>query len=366
MIPLFAPTIPEDAIADVARVLREGRLSEGPRVAAFEEAFARRFGAPHAIALNSGTAALELALRGAGVGPGDEVVTTAQTFVGTALAVLAVGATPVFADIEASGPNISAADAARRVTDRTRALLVVHYGGHPCDLDGIGALAADRGLRVVEDAAHALGARHRGREVGSIGDLGIFSFQAIKQLTTGDGGMLVCRDEEVADTARRRRWFGIDRKRRKPTELGEFEWDIRELGGKLHMNDIVATLGLAQLRHFDADLARTRAIAATYIRRLAGLDGLELLPTPPESEPTFWLFTVLVERRLDFIRALRGRGVEAAVWHQRIDRHSIFGGPRPDLPNLERFDARQVAIPIRPTLADADVEMIVAAVRAGW
>lgn len=365
MIALFQPSLSDKAIADVARVLGEGRFSEGPRVLAFEQAFTKRFAVPHAIAVNSGTAALELALRCAGVGPGDEVVTTAQTFVGTALAVLGRGATPVFADIEPDGPNLSVADAERRVTDRTRAVLVVHYGGQPCDVDGVLALAARHHLRVVEDAAHALGARHRGREVGALGDCGIFSFQSIKQLTTGDGGMLVCRDPAMADAARRWRWFGIDRRRRKPTEIGEHEYDISELGGKLHMNDITATIGSAELERFDAALARTRAIAARYQEMLDGLDGLRLLATAPGTEPTWWLFTVLVERRLDFIRALRGRGVEAAVWHQRIDRHSIFGG-RSDLPNLARFDARQVAIPCRASLGDDEVERVVAAVRAGW
>ena len=232
---------------------------------------------------------------------------------------------------------------------------MVHYGGYPCDMDEINAIAERHRLKVIEDAAHALGASYRGRPVGSLGGFAIFSFQAIKQLTTGDGGMLVCREADAHQTACRRRWFGIDRVNRKPSPFGQPEWDIVELGYKYHMNDIAAAMGLAQLEVFDAAQARRRTLNRLYRKELASVSGLTLLEEKTDRVSGCWLFTIQVERRLDFIKALKSRGVEAAVWHQRIDRNSLFGGERTDLPNQARFNDEQVSIPCRSTLADAEV-----------
>jgi perosamine synthetase len=366
MIPMFHPTVPDAVIERVAQTLREGWLSEGRNVKAFEEAFCRKFGLDCALALNSGTAALHLSMLGAGIGPGDEVITTTQTFVATAMAVLYAGARPVFADIQRGGPNIDPADIEPRMSERTRAILVVHYGGYPCDMDEITAVASRHRLKVIEDAAHALGATYRGQPVGSLGDFGIFSFQAIKQLTTGDGGMLVSRSPEDHQVAYRRRWFGIDRAHRKPSPIGQPEWDISELGYKYHMNDIAAAMGLAQLEVFDAEQARREALNRLYRSALGGVPGLKLPEEKADRQSACWLFTVLVKRRLDFIRALKARGVEVAVWHQRIDKNSIFGGLRADLPNQAEFDGSQVSIPLRPTLTDDEVSAVLGAVKAGW
>lgn len=363
---MFQPTISESAVRHAEACLRSGWISEGKMVVAFEAEFRRHFGLRNALALNSGTAALHLAILGAGVGPGDEVITTAQTFVATAMAVLYVGARPVFADLMPGGPNIDPIDVERRIGPRTKAILVVHYGGYPCDMDEVRALAVRHGLVVIEDAAHAVGATYRGAPVGSLGNFGVFSFQAIKQLTSGDGGMLVCADEDRYREARRRRWFGIDRARRTVSELGEPEWDIREIGYKYHMNDVTASIGLAQLESFAAAQTRRRELNQRYRGQLAGLSGLELLDERPDREGACWLFTVRVDRRLEFVRALRSRGVEAAVWHRRIDAHSVFGGLRPDLPNQTRFDETQVAVPLRDSLSDEEVERVIDAVRQGW
>jgi perosamine synthetase len=366
MIPMFKPSIAESVIHRVVETLRAGWLSEGKHVKQFEDAFCRQFALPHALALNNGTAALHLAVLGAGVRPGDEVISTAQTFVATAMSVLYTGATPVFADLQPGGPNIDPADVERRITPRSKAILVVHYGGYPCDMDEINAVAARHRLKVIEDAAHALGASYRGRPAGSLGDFAIFSFQAIKQLTTGDGGMLVCRDPEDHRTAYRRRWFGIDRANRKPSPLGQPEWDITELGFKYHMNDIAAAMGLAQLGVFDDAQARRQALNRLYRAELAQVPGLSLLEEKDDRVNACWLFTVRVERRLDFIRALKSRGVEAAVWHQRIDRNSLFGGVRDDLPHQAQFNEAQVSVPLRHSLTDEEVSAVLKATRAGW
>jgi perosamine synthetase len=366
LIPIFQPSVPESVVERVAATLRAGWLSEGQHVRKFEEMFARKFNLPHALALNSGTAALHLAVLGAGVGPDDEVIIPAQTFVATATAVLMAGGTPVFADIQPGGPNIDPADVERRITPRTKAIIVVHYGGYPCDMDEINAVAQKHRLKVIEDAAHALGASYRGRPVGALGDFAIFSFQAIKQLTTGDGGMLVCREAEAHQTAYRLRWFGIDRANRKPSPLGQPEWDITELGYKYHMNDVAAAMGLAQLEVFDAAQARRQSLHRLYRSELANVPGLTLLEEKTDRTSGCWLFTIRVERRLEFIRAVKSRGVDCAVWHQRIDRNSLFGGERPNLPNQAQFNDEQVSIPCRATLSDAEAKTVLEAVTAGW
>jgi perosamine synthetase len=365
LIQLFQPRVTEKAIARAVETLRSGWISEGKQVKTFEENFCAVFGLPRALALNSGTSALHLALLAAGVGPGDEVITTAQTFVATALSILYVGARPVFADLKPHSPNLDPLDVERRLTPKTRALLPVHYGGIPCDMDELRALAKKHGLKVVEDAAHALGAVYRGRPVGALGDFAIFSFQAIKHLPTGDGGMLACAREADHRKAYRLRWFGVDRAGRKPSELGQPEWDITELGYKYHMNDLAASLGLGHLEDFGAGLARRRALNRRYRKELGSTAGLTLLEEAEDRESACWLFTVLVQRRLEFIRAMKSRGVEAAVWHRRIDQHPLFGGLQ-SLPRQEAFDAAQVSIPLRETLSDEEAAEVLRAVKAGW
>jgi perosamine synthetase len=366
MIPLFSPSIAEESVQQVAAALRSGWIGEGRQVQAFEQALCGRFGLPRALALNSGTAALHLALLAMGIGPGDEVITTAQTFVATSLAILYVGAVPVFADLEAGGPNLDAADIRRRVTPRTRAILLVHYGGELCDMDAIRRVAAEHRLAVIEDAAHALGAEYRGRPAGTLGDAAAFSFQAIKGLTTGDGGLLVCAAETTHQKAYRLRWFGIDRAGRRPDELGQPAWDISELGYKYHMNDVAASLGLGQLEGYPKALARRRALEARYRGALAGTAGLQLLKRTEGANGSSWLFTILVERRPDFVRAMRSRGVDAAAWHRRVDGHPLFGGRRMDLPRQDRFDAMQVSVPLRDTLSDDEAGQILSAITQGW
>jgi perosamine synthetase len=227
-------------------------------------------------------------------------------------------------------------------------------------------VAGRHGLAVVEDAAHALGATYRGRPVGAISRFTAFSFQAIKHLTTGDGGALCCAAEEDARAALVRRWFGIDRANSRPSILGEREYDIDAVGFKYHLNDLAASVGLGNIEDFPGRLARRRALAARYREALAGVPGLRLLRCPPDRESAWWLFTIRVERREDFIRALASRGVPASVVHLRIDRNSVFGGVRDDLPGQAAFDADQVSLPVHEGLSDEDVGTVVAAVRAGW
>lgn len=354
------------AVKLATEVLESGWVSEGKMVREFELQLSTQLGLANPVAVNSGTSALHLALALAGVGPGDEVILPAQTFVATGLVILIQRAIPVFADIDPMTGNISPKSIAEKITSRTKAVMPVHWGGYPCDMEEINAIAAEHGLAVVEDAAHALGATYKGKPIGAISRFTAFSFQAIKHLTTGDGGALCCLDENDATQARARRWFGIDRAGSRPSVLGEREYDITNVGYKYHLNDLAAAVGLGNLEDFPRRLERRRQIGAFYRQRLANVPGLRLLRLGSDRTHAYWLFTVLVERREDFIRKLASHGIPSSVVHLRIDHNSVFGGLRSDLPGQAAFNDSQVSLPAHEALSDTDVKGIVDAISARW
>jgi perosamine synthetase len=366
MLTFFDSYIAPGAAERVAAVLGSGRLSEGPLVAEFEARLGREVRLANPVAVNSGTSALVLALAVAGVGSGDEVILPAQTFVASGVAVVQAGATPVFVDIDYETGNIDPAAIEGALTERTRAVMPVHWAGLPADLQAIRAIAAAHGLRVVEDAAHAIGATYRGTPVGADGDLCCFSFQAIKHLTTGDGGAVCTPDPEAARAARARRWFGIDRESAAPAPLGERVYDLTTLGFKFHLNDYAAALGLANLEGLSARIEQRRAIAHLYRLELAGIDGLQLFAAPADRDSAHWLFGLHVERRDDFVRALADAGVPTSVVHLAIDRYTIFGGPNRELAAQRRFDETQIHIPIHDNIGEDEAAFVIGAIRKGW
>ena len=359
-------TVSEQAITNTIATLRSGFISEGKQVKQFEAELATRLGLLRPVALNSGTTALHLALVLAGVGPGDEVIIPAQTFLATGMAVVMQSATPVFADIQLQTGNIDPAAIQKKITRKTKGVIPVHWAGYPCDLDEIQQIAETHDLVVIEDAAHALGAVYQGRPVGAISRFTCFSFQAIKHLTTGDGGALCCARPEDEKQARVRRWFSIDRENSTPSFLGERQYDASSLGFKYHLNDLSAAIGLGNLEVFPQVLAKLRRINARYRKEFAGISGITLLEARADRESACWLFTLLAERRDDFLRALQSRGVPASVFHQRIDRNSIFGGIRQDLQNMQQFNDAQASIPLHAGLTDSEVESVISAVKQGW
>lgn len=362
----FESHVDPDARKRVDAVLASSMLSEGAVVQEFEAAVAERLRVHNVAAVNSGTAALHLALVAAGVGPGDEVVIPPQTFIATGTSVLTCGAKPVFGEIDAETGNLTAAGLAEAVSGKTRAVVPVHWGGHPCDLDGLRTVAADAGIVVIEDAAHAFGASYQGRPIGGDSDFVAFSFQAIKHVTTGDGGCVCTGDSELGARIRRLRWFGMDRIGSSPGLLGERDADIFELGFKYHMNNVAAAIGLANLGSFDARLTRHRAIAARYEAEIEAHTGLRKIVRSANSESAWWFYGLHVDRREDFVRALAGRGVPASVVHRRIDRFSLFEPFRRELPDAASFDATQINLPVHTGLDDAMVERVIEAVAAGW
>lgn len=366
MIAMFKPYVNNKAIELVSQVLHSGYIGEGQRVKEFEQLLGLRLGSPFTVAVNSGTSALHLALCIAGVKVGDEVITSAQTMLATTTAILMVGATPVYADVEYSTGNISAEDVARRVTPKTRAILAVDWAGYPCNWDEILAVARKYHLVAIEDAAHAIGASYKGKPIGAVAPITCFSFQAIKHLTTGDGGMVCVSSVQDYERAVQLRWFGIDRYKRKPSVLGEPQWNVTELGYKYHMNDIAAAIGLGNLEDLDWILQRRREIVARYRKELATVSGVQLFEIRPDRQSADWLFSIHVERRDEFCRMMATKDIMASVVHLRIDRNDLCGGERDDLPELARFTETHVSLPLHPGLSDDDVQRVIEAIRGGW
>jgi perosamine synthetase len=366
MIPLFNTFIHPKAQELVADVLHSTFLSEGQLVKDFEKKLEQDLGLHHCVTVNSGTSALHLALVLAGVGENDEVIIPAQTFVATGLVVLQQKAKVVFADIDYDTGNISVASVREKITSKTKAIIPVHWGGYPCDMDEINSLAREKNITVIEDAAHALGALYKNQYIGSLSDFTCFSFQAIKHLTTGDGGAVSMATANKLKEAVTRKWFGIDRDNAFPTELGERQYNIAIPGFKYHLNNYAAALGIANLGGFSERMKKRREIAAFYDQELSEIAGVKLMNYKKDRQSAYWLYPLHVEKRLDFIRHLKDKNITASVVHQRIDRNNIFGGLNNDLVNQEKFDATQIHIPIHDAIDKEKSEHIVQTIRSGW
>ena len=370
LLPYGRQLIGEDDIAAVTAVLRGPFLTTGPTVAEFEARFAARAGARHAVAVSSGTAALHAAMFAAGVGAGDEVVTTPLTFVGTANAALYLGARPVFADIHADTLNLDVARVEAALTPRTRVLAPVDFAGQPCELAALRALARARGLLVVEDAAHALGAEVSGRPVGALSDLTIFSLHPVKHVTTGEGGVVTTDDAELARRLRRFRNHGIATDSADRQASGALWSPMIDLGFNYRLTDIQCALGLSQLPKLEPFLAAREAIAERYLVALKDLPGLTVPRVAPEVRHAWHIFPVLVEPawlrvgRDEVFAALRAEGIGVtlhyvpAYWHPYYER---LGYPRGLCPIAEDATSRLFSLPIFPGMSDADVEDVVAA-----
>lgn len=365
-IPLFRPSISNEAIEAVTDVLRSGWLGLGPRTREFEEQFAAYIGAPHCVGLNSCTSAIHLALKILDLPKGSEVITTALTFVSTNHAILYEDLKPVFADIDPATGNLSVASVAEKITDRTRALLVVHYGGYPADIDELYELARSRGIAVIEDCAHACGSTYKGARVGSHGDLHAFSFHAVKNLPMGDGGALTVRKTDDDARLRRLRWLGIDKDtfRRTTNSTYDWEYDVPEIGYKYHMNDIGAAIGLAQLRLLDEQNARRTAIAKAYRAQLAAVPGVTLPPESDDRTSSYHLFPILVDDRDALIRKLKEAGVGTGVHYRRNDEYSMY--ERADLPATEWFSSHVLSLPMHMCVSDEDIGFVTRTIASGW
>lgn len=372
-IPFHVPSIDEEEIQAVAETMRSGWITTGPQCVKFEEEFAAYVGAKHAVTCCSGTAALHLALRGMGVGEGDEVITSPYTFVASTEVILYLGAKPVFADIDPRTLNIDPDAVAAAVTPRTRAILPIHIGGYPCEMDSILAVAERHGLRTLEDAAHALPAEYGGRRVGTIGATTAFSFYATKNLTTGEGGMVTTNDPAVDARMRNLRLHGITGDAwKRYMKGGRWFYEVVDQGYKYNMPDIQAAMGRVQLRKLDR-LDEIR-------RRHDGLfrDALADCPVilPPADDEThrsaLHLFIVRLDRartgwtREDLIEALRMEGIATSVHFIPVHLHPYYremGYARGMFPRAEAAYDDSITLPFYPAMPDESVERLLATVR---
>ena len=357
MIPLFSTYMSPKAGDAVKAVVDSGWVGQGKKVKEFEDLLSSDFGISHPVALNSCTSALHLALILSGVKEGDEVILPAQTFIATGLAILMCKAKPVFVNSSSYDGTIDTHEIRNAITDKTKAIICVHWGGYPCDLNEINSIAQDHKISVIEDAAHAFGATYMDKPIGSISRFTCFSFQAIKHLSTGDGGVLACKYSQDAQKARQLRWFGIDKDTDLPDETGERVYCLEQVGYKYHMNDIAATIGIENLKVFPQTLERIKQIVNRYKSELpSSYKVFEFLDYKEDRESSYWFFPLFANNQIKFIQYLKDMGIESSIVHKSIHMHPIFGKQH-DIDTF--FSDHHVALPTHPNLTDQDVDYII-------
>jgi len=377
-LPYARQWVEEDDIAAVSEVLRGDWLTTGPAVAAFEREFAVRVGAAYAAAVSSGTAALHAACFAAGVGRGDEVITSPLTFAASANCALFLGARPVFADIDPKTYNICPEEIEKKITPQTKAIVAVHFTGQPADLDAIREIARRHSLVVIEDAAHALGATYKGRPVGGLSDLTVFSFHPVKHITTGEGGMVTTNDEELYRWLLLFRNHGIVRERELLVEdQGPWYYEVQDLGYNYRLTDIQAALGLSQLKKLDRFLARRRQIAAAYSEAFAALPEVEIPYQAPGAASAWHLYVLalrldrLAKSRREIFEALRAENIGVNVHYLPVYRHPFYrwlGDPDSCslqgfyCPHAEELYERLITLPLFPAMTDQDAADVITAV----
>lgn len=375
-LPLCVPSIGDAEIAAVVDALKSGWLSTGPKVKEFEAAVSAYTGARHAIAVSSCTAALQIGLAAAGIGDGDEVITSPFTFVSTANVILHQGATPVFADVDRQTFNIDPARIAEKITPRTKAIIPVHYAGQPADMDTIMALARAHNLVVIEDAAHAIGTIDHGRMIGSHGDrLTAYSFYATKTMTTGEGGVLTTGDDALADIARHYSLHGItkDAWKRYSAEASTWYYEVLHAGFKANMTDPQAALGMVQLQRLESFIARRETISQIYDDAFLPMPEIITPYVLPGVRHARYIYPLLIQPerltidRAQFIAELRQRNIGTSVHFIPVHLHPFyrerFGFARGDYPVAEWVYDRVISLPLFPAMTGGDALDVVAAVR---
>ena len=370
-LPYGRQSVDEADIQAVVDVLRSDWLTTGPKVGEFEEVFAERVGAKYAVSFSSGTAALHGAAFAAGLKPGDEAITTPLTFAATANCVLYQGATPVFADIASDTLNVDPDQIEQRISSKTKAILPVDYAGCPAVLDAIRVIADRHGMVVIEDACHALGAEYRGRQVGSISDMTVFSFHPVKHITTGEGGMVATNNERFAETLRRFRNHGISSDARQRQTAGQWHYEMVLLGFNYRLPDIGCALGMRQLRSLDSNLARRRGIVRRYNSAFRQMAGVIPPVEVPDTNPAWHLYPIrlrledLTADRAEIFRALRAENIGVNVHYIPVHLHPYyrdrFGYKGGEYPVAENAYSRLISLPMFHGMTDRDVADVIAA-----
>ncbi len=364
MIPVFKPNYGQEEIDAVTEVLKSGWIGLGPKTKQFEEEFAKYIGSSYAIGLNSATSALQLAIKVLGIGDGDEVITTPMTFVSTNMAILYNGAKPVFCDIEPDTMNIDASKIEALVTPRTKAIMVVHYGGYACDMENIFRIASNHGLHIIEDVAHGCGGKWKDARLGSMGILSCFSFHAVKNLATGDGGMITTNQSDLYKRLLKLRWLGItkDTYSRNATSY-DWQYDVEELGYKMHMNDITASLGIVQLKRLEESNKRREDVTNVYNARLNGISEIQI-PTRKEYQvPAFHNYVIKCEDRDALHKYLKAFEISTGVHYIPNNHYNLFKDCGVT-PVAEEVFKKILTLPLYPDLQFEQVEFIAQKVKS--
>lgn len=374
-LPFSTPTIDDAEISEVVDSLKSGWITTGPKVKRFEEAFGAYVGAPFAVAISSATAGLHLTLLALKIREGDEIITTPMTFASTVSMIILCGGTPVLADIEPGTLNIDVNEVKKKITPRTRAIIPVHFAGQACDMDPLFALAKEHNLTIIEDAAHAAGTEYKGRRIGSLDSISIFSFHPNKNITTGEGGMVCTNDENLAEEISLLKFHGMSREAWKRfAASGTPNYDIMLPGFKYNMMDIQAAIGIHQLPKLDGFIDRRREIADLYNREFSAIGELALPAYAPYEQRHAWhLYTPLVriERltidRDGFMAKLKKLNIGSGLHYKAIHHHAWYreNMPVPDnaLPNASYASGRILSLPLFPKMTDNDAQDVVAAVK---
>ena len=353
--------VPRQAAIEVSKTLRSKWINTGAKEKELREKACKKWGFHHCVAVCNGTAALRASLAMLGIGPGDEVVSTPFTFIATNTAILEQGAIPVFADIKYDDLNLDPISIERKISSKTKAIMVVHYGGNPADLDEIREIGTKHKLPIIEDAAHALGSKYKNDYIGSKGELVCFSLQVVKIITSGDGGLIVTSNQDYYQKLKKIIWYGIDREEKKTNLIDPLPDNFKgdKLGFKYNMNDITATLGIVGIDHFDEAAKKRKIIGERYRNELAGLPKIKLMKYSNDRSPNYQIFPVHVENRLRFARYLRGRNIMININNRRNDIYPMFGGFKKDLVSTTRADQDVILLPIHADLNEDQVSYII-------
>ncbi len=371
-LPYGKQSLSEGDIQAVVEVLRSDWLTTGPKVAEFEERFAQQVGAKYAVAYSSGTAALHGATYAAGIGPEDEVITTPYTFVASANCILFQKGTPVFADVQEDTLNISPQALEQKITSRTKAVIPVHFSGHPCDMDEIMEIADKHGLTVIEDACHALGAEYKDRPIGTIGHMSVFSLHPVKHITSGEGGVVTTDDPELARKLRLFRNHCMSSDARERMEAGGWFYEVVDLGYNYRLTDIQCALAMSQLDRLDSFVSRRREIADAYSKSFSELPGIAVPPERPYVRNSWHIYVIQLELeklsvgRAEVFSALRAENIGVNVHYVPVHLHpyyrNTFGYHAGLYPIAEEAYERAITLPVFPDMTDDDVRDVINAV----
>jgi len=360
MISLFKPYMGDEEIEAISEVLQSGWIGLGPKTAMFEEEFAKYIGVKFAVGVNSATAALDIALKLLRVNFGDEVIVPTITFVSTAHVVAYNLATPIFVDVDEKTMNLSLDDVEKKLSKRTKAIIPVHYSGRPVDIDALKEVVGK--ISIIEDAAHACGALYKGKHCGALGDMGCFSFHAVKNLAMGDGGAITLNNHDMSERAKRLRWLGIDKTTWDRTDIGRTYWwqyFVDEIGLKCHMNDLIASIGLVQLRKLEDMNQRRREIVKQYDDAFKTIDWIIAPPGDDDEYKSSWhIYWIRVPKRDELTVYLKDAGIITGVHYYPIHLYRCYGNIV-SLPVAEKLSKEIVSLPMHPGLTDDDVEKVI-------